>query len=62
MVLASPLISNSFSSFTKPLGSVSNVPILIGTTVTILLLLLLLSTPLEFSTSVLADAFSLEFE
>ena len=37
MVLIRPLISNSFSPFTKPLGTVLSAPITIGITVTLML-------------------------
>ena len=69
-----PLITKSSSPFINLLMTIPSVPITIGIIVTFLfqeliflfrflsVSLLLLFTPLEFFTSVLADGFSLEFE
>ena len=59
MVSTRPPTSKSSSPFSNPLVTVPKAPITIGI---LLLLLLLLFTPLEFFTTVLADCFSLEFE
>ena len=65
MVPTLPFISKSSNLLTNPLGTVLSAPITIGTTVTFMFIfflffskvpfLLLLFTPFEFFTSVLAD-------